>query len=452
MDLATLLRKSEGKTLEFKRDLSGPKGVLKTIVAFANTSGGVVLIGVQDGTGHVQGVSNPLETEERLASVICDGVLPRLVPDLEILPWRRTHVIGVEVHPSPGRPHHLVSDGPHSGVYVRVGSTNRSADADLVEELRRNARSEVYDERAMPDLHPEVVDFRVASESFASVRRLRVVDLEALRLVTTHQRRRVPTIGGVLLFGKERERYFPDAWIQAGRFRGADKSFIADRAEIRLPLPAAVDAALEFVQKHTIHGADIGAGRRKDRWNLPPVAVREAVVNAVAHSDYSQRGAPIRVSIFDDRLEIENPGMLPHGLTVEDLQRGVSKLRNRVIGRVFHELGLIEQWGSGVQRMMAACRGAGLAAPMLEEIGQRFRVTIRTAQTHETHVDPTDRAILDALAAPDGRSTRDISIVIGLTTRATRTRLSRLVDRGLVRAVGAGPNDPRRRFFSTELR
>ena len=108
---------------------------------------------------------------------------------------------------------------------------------------------------------------------------------------------------------------------------------------------------------------EIGAVRRKERWNLPPVAVREAVINAVVHADYTQRGAPIRVSIFDDRLQIENPGLLPFGLTVEDLEHGVSKLRNRVIGRVFYALGLIEQWGSGSQRMTAACRGPGSHRP-----------------------------------------------------------------------------------------
>ena len=118
--------------------------------------------------------------------------------------------------------------------------------------------------------------------------------------------------------------------------------------------------------------------RARERWNLPPAAVREAVINAVVHADYSQRGAPVRVAIFDDRLEVESPGLLPFGSTVDDLRRGISKLRNRVIGRVFHELGLIERWGSEVQRMMAACREAGLAEPEPEEIETRFRVTLRT--------------------------------------------------------------------------
>jgi predicted HTH transcriptional regulator len=173
-------------------------------------------------------------------------------------------------------------------------------------------------------------------------------------------------------------------------------------------------------------------------------------VNAVAHADYAQRGAPIRIAMFDDRLEVENPGLLPFGLTVDDLYRGVSKLRNRVIGRVFHELGLIEQWGSGIQRMAAACREAGIGPPVLEEVGIRFRVTFHTTRNGPRSTDAADQTILDVLADGEGRSTREIADAIGLTSRATRTRLARLVENGLVREVGTSPKDPRRQYFATE--
>ncbi len=442
-----MLKRPEGKTLEFKRDLSTPEGVLKTIVAFANTAGGALLLGVEDKSRHVRGILEPLDLEERLANLISDLIVPRVVPDLEILPWRRTQVLAVQVYPSPSRPHYLKREGLGGGVYVRVGSTNRQADRELIEELRRFARGEAFDEQPMPGLDSEALDFRAASESFASVRKLGRGDFETLRLVTTHQGRKVPTVGGMLLFGQDRERHFPDAWIQAGRFRGTDKSRIIDRAEIHSLPVRAIEEAIAFVQKHALRGAEIGAVRRRERWNLPPAAVRETVINAVAHADYAQRGAPVRVSIFDDRLEVENPGLLPFGLTVEDLQRGISKLRNRVIGRVFHALGLIEQWGSGVQRMTAACREAGLAAPVFEEIATRFRVTLSTERVGPAVLDRTDQAIFDALAGGGGRLTSEIAEAIGLTPRATRTRLARLVGRGLVREVGSGPQDPRRRYF-----
>ncbi|MBE3064496.1 MAG: putative DNA binding domain-containing protein [Spirochaetes bacterium] len=450
MELVDLLKRPEGKTLEFKRDISSPDGALKTIVAFANTAGGTLLIGVEDKSGHVRGVVQVLDLEERLANLISDLVAPRLVPEIEILPWRRTQVLAVQVYPSSTRPHHIRREGPEAGVYVRVGSTNRRADRELIEELRRFSRGEAFDEKPMPGLDSEALDFRAASESFAAVRAITRRDLETLRLVTDHQGRKVPTVGGMLLFGRDRERHFPDAWIQAGRFRGADKSGIRDRAEIHSFPVCAIEAAIAFVEKHAMHGAEIGAVRRKERWNLPPVAVREAVINAVAHTDYSQRGAPIRVSIFDDRLEVENPGLLPFGLTIEDLHHGISKLRNRVIGRVFHTLGLIEQWGSGVQRMTAACTEMGLAPPRLEEIATRFRVTIFTERVGPPTLDKTDQSIVGALAGRKGLLTSEIAGMIGLTPRATRTRLARLVGSGLVREVGTGPQDPKRRYFRAE--
>jgi hypothetical protein len=137
-------------------------------------------------------------------------------------------------------------------------------------------------------------------------------------------------------------------------------------------------------------------------------------------TDYAQRGAPIRLSIFDDRLEVENPGLLPFGLTIEDLPHGVPKLRNRVIGRVFHALGLIEQWGSGILRMTAACRAAGLGSPIFEELATRFRVTIPTILVGPPVVDETDRAILESLGGGRGRE------------------------------IGTGPQDPKRRYFLAE--
>ena len=97
------------------------------------------------------------------------------------------------------------------------------------------------------------------------------------------------------------------------------------------------------------------------------------------HADYSQRGAPIRIAFFDDRIEIENPGVLVPGMTIEDMRQGVSKIRNHVIARVFRELGLIEQWGSGVPRMFSEAEEKGLPAPQIAEIGMRLRFIVPLA-------------------------------------------------------------------------
>lgn len=167
MDLPAVLKRSEGKTLEFKRDLSSPDGVLKCLVAFANTAGGVLLIGVEDGTKHVRGVPDSLATEERLANLIADTIRPRLLPEIEILRWRNLNIVAVQVFASNTRPHFLERLGPEDGVFIRVGSTNRKADALQIQELRNLSRPGTFDEEAIPELRSEAIDFRAASELLA---------------------------------------------------------------------------------------------------------------------------------------------------------------------------------------------------------------------------------------------------------------------------------------------
>jgi predicted HTH transcriptional regulator len=448
MNLAELLGRREGKTLEFKRDLSSPEGVLKAVVAFANTSGGTILLGVEDGTNKVRGIRDVLAEEERLANLISDSITPKLVPTIEVLPWRKTQVLAVEVHPSSSRPHHLNRLGPEAGVLVRVGSTNRRADEFLIDDMRRYSRVSSFDEQPMPDLNSEVIDFRVASEYFKPFRKLTKEGMETLRLTVRYQGRVVPTIGGVLLFGKERFQHFPDAWIQAGRFAGTDRRRILDSTEVRTYLPGAAEEAIAFLHKHMKREAVIGAVKRTDRWTFPEVALREIVMNAILHADYAQRGAPIRIALFDDRLEVENPGLLPFGLTIEEIQKGSSRVRNRVIGRIFQELGLVEQWGSGIQRMNAACRDHGLDPPHFEEIGTHFRVTLSAVRSHAPAMDERGRAILKALGRfPKGLSTSQIAQRLGVSPRATRTRLALLVERGFVTEIGSSPQDPHRRYY-----
>ena len=112
----------------------------------------------------------------------------------------------------------MKSLGPKEGVFVRVGSSNRNADQSLIDEFRRYVRDEAFDEMPMPDIKAKNIDFQAASEAFSGIRKLRSKDLHTLHLVTRYQGREVPTVGGIILFGKDRERHFSDAWIQAGLF------------------------------------------------------------------------------------------------------------------------------------------------------------------------------------------------------------------------------------------
>jgi len=442
--LSELLSQHEGKTLVFKRDLSSPAGVIKTIVAFANGAGGMILIGVEDQTRHVRGVPEPTKEGARLESMIVDRIEPRLVPEIQILSWRKTHLLAARVFPSSSRPHYVKKLGPEAGTFVRIGSSSRRADPAQIEEIRRFARGATFDEEPRPGLNTEAIDFRAASEYFKPIRKLKRSDLRTLGLTTRHQRREVPTNGGILLFGTDRSDVFPDSVARAGCFAGADRAEILDTAEFPMHLPGAIEAVLRFIRRNTRKSLVVDDLRHEEVSEYPLVAVREAVANAIVHADYSQHGSRIRIAIFENRLEIDNPGGLPPGLTIDDIRRGVSKLRNRVIGRVFHELRLIEQWGSGIPRMVSTCREAGLPEPMFEEIGAGFRVTLFRERSAPLDLDGLDQAVLDFVKDRSGASTRDIAVRIDRTPRATRARLRRLLDLGVLVVVGKGPRDPQR--------
>lgn len=487
MDIAHLLKQPEGKTLEFKENLNSPRGVLRAIVAFANTAGGTVIIGVEDKTKHVCGVESPHDLEEKLANLIDDSIDPQILPEIEVVPWRKLYLLVVQVFPSSARPHYLKQEGAEKGVYIRVGSTNRLADAIMQTELQRVKVEDSFDKQPISASSSEAIDFQVAAELFAPVKKLTQVDLESLDLVTKYQEKKVPTAGGLILFGKDRLKHFPDAWIQVGRFAGVTKTKIFDTQEITSYPILAIDEVMNFIKKHAMRGIEIpgtvsglssrfesfnasfsgsgsgpktgsfsgsGSGpkisslsRHTETWSLPLTAVREAIINAVVHADYAQRGAPIRLSIFDDRIEIENPGLLLFGLTVDEIKQGVSKLRNRVIGQVFHRLGLIERWGSGVRRIMDSCKELGFAEPLFEEIGTHFRVTIFTQSVTAPSLDEIEYAIIEVLKDRNGLSTKEISEKIGKSVRATRVRLNVLIEKGLIIIVGSGVNDPQRRYF-----
>jgi predicted HTH transcriptional regulator len=308
MSLVELLARQEGKDLEFKQDLSSPDAVLRSIIAFANTSGGTMLIGVEDETRRVCGLKDVLLEEERLTNLISDQIEPRLVPEIEILPWRRTNILAVQVYPSPNRPHYLKKLGFPEGVFVRVGSTNRKADPGLIEEMRRFTRQESFDEQPVPGLNSEAIDFRVTSELFAPHRKLQRADLRALRLLTKHQRREVPTVGGLLLFGRDSDRreFFPDAWIQAGRFAGTDRRRILDSAEIRSALVQAIEEAIAFVRKHLAREPSSGkcSGLRSGRCRQWRYAKQSSTLLSMPIIRSAARPSEWRSSMIDWRSRI----------------------------------------------------------------------------------------------------------------------------------------------------
>ncbi len=294
------------------------------------------------------------------------------------------------------------------------------------------------------DLKPELVD-----RFFKGIKRKESEEkLRFLGVLTISARRVVLSLGGLLLFGKNdrRNQLVPDARVRCARFLGDDKTNILDRYEVEGTLLDAVDEVPKFIARNTRLTAQIREIRRKDIPEYPLIAVRESLINALVHADYSITGSHIQIAIFDNRLEIQNPGMLPFGFTMEDFKSGVSRIRNRVIARTFHELNLMEEWGSGYRRIIEACRSGGYPEPKWEELGTMIRVTFfphsqsllpgKTARTlvTEEEMREIEKAILSLFKKGDLLPFREIfkKIKPPISERSLRYSLARLKEQGLL--------------------
>jgi len=362
----------ESKTLELKRDLSSPTGPLRTITAFANSAGGRLVIGIAD-DGTVVGVEDPLAEEERVASLIDDWISPQLVPAIDLVPLADKTVLVVDVPLSTRRPHYITRQGPEAGVYVRLGSSTRQADPALVAELERNAHGIAFEN--LPEPRATLTDLDLSALAELRGRATDTDDLLALGLAAKQGDQIVPTYAGILSACPDPTRFLPSAWVQCGRLRGPHGTDIFDQVEIHGPMPLAVDQAVEFLLKHAYKTAVFGRVRRRDVYSIPVEPVREVIVNALVHAGYAERGTPIRIGFYDDRIQVDSPGLLLPGMTTDTMRR-VSRLRNPALARVFREAGIMEQWGTGVQRVFEQIAEAGLPEPLIEEIQDRVRVTI----------------------------------------------------------------------------
>lgn len=298
-------------------------------------------------------------------------------------------------------PFFVKAEGLEEGVYIRLGSTNRQAGPEILAEMQRFISGLSFDQLPCPDLTPADLDPERLQRFFAqSGRKPSEEHLVTLGVLTPQAGRLTPSHGGLILFGRDaaRQRVFPDASVSCARFRGTSKTDFLDRITFEGTVLEALDDAPKFIRRNTRLAARITSMRRQDIPEYPEVALREVLVNAIAHADYSLTGMRIRVAIYADRMEIENPGMLPFGMTLDDLKAGVSRIRNRVIARVLRELGLLEEWGTGYRRVTEDCRTGGYPAPEWEERGPALRVVF---QPHPDVVAEGDETVNVSDASAD---------------------------------------------------
>lgn len=282
MNIPDILIRPEGKTLEFKRDISSLKPILKTLVAFANTAGGILIIG-RGGDETVHGVPDVLQAEERLASAIADSIRPAMMPEIEIYSHKDKTLLILRVSHWKG-PFYLKAEGPEKGVYVRLGSTNRQAGPEILSELQRSMQNRSYDQLPCPDLSVEAMDIEKVQRVFtAAGQQVDKKKLQSLGLLVPNAGGLSVSNGGLILFGLDnvRQRYFPDARVSCGRFRGTDKTEFIDRMDIAGSVLNAIDEVPHFIRRNTRLAAKIENMHRQDIPEYPELAIREVLVNAL---------------------------------------------------------------------------------------------------------------------------------------------------------------------------
>ncbi len=351
-------------------------------------------------------------------------------------------------------PFYIKKLGVPKGVYIRLGSTTRPAGPEIIAEIKRSVTNQSYDQQAIPDLSKNALDLEKAKKAFKTVgKEMSEKKLQSLGILVPSNHGLVPSIGGLILFGKkkQRENYIPDARVKGARFHGKDKTNILDQYEIEGTILDALDEVPKFIARNTRLAARIQKLRRKDIPEYPEIGLREIIVNALVHADYSILGSTIQIAIFNDRLEVQNPGMLPFGFTMEDLKAGVSRIRNRVLAKVFHELKLMEEWGSGYKRVIEACHRYDYPEPEWVEQGTSIRVifysqkkTQSIQKTKPLKKELTDRqkAILALFKKSKSLPFRNIynDLPTKISERMLRYELSQLKKMGLLISKGKGPS------------
>lgn len=382
MKLQSFLQSGESETLEFKEKFDDR--TVESAVAFANAKGGMILIGVSD-KGNITGVDIGKETLAKWANQISDKTEPKLIPEIEVLEFEGKKVVVANVPEYPIKPVSV-----RGRCFKRVNNSNRSMNSQEIAEMHLQSTGMSWDRfpaagKSLEDLDLEKVS-RYIRKARVSGRKgfgeeedpIRV--LEKMELVKDGK----PTWAAGLLFCKDGKRFLSQAVIHCGRFK--DQTLVIDDRLIEGTLFEQVEEAMGFVRKNTnVKFVMTGKPEREEVWDYPLEAVREAVINAVCHRDYTIM-SHIEIRIYDEELIVWSPGGLPLGFTMEDLFKPhASKLRNKGIAEVFFDTKIIEQWGSGIEKIQNYCREAGLPEPVFEEY-QGFRVIFRRGIFNEEYL------------------------------------------------------------------
>jgi ATP-dependent DNA helicase RecG len=349
------MQRTESETLEFKASFGEWKEAIRTLCGFANKDGGTVVVGF-DNLGDHTNLRVGSHTIEDFVNKLKTNTDPVLYPSICVRTFALGEIVEISIPRSDYKP--VFAFGK---AYSRVGRSTVQLSA---AEIREMSRANMLPDFDRQPSSVSLTDFMVDNEV---VKRMQAVDplftfprsLIDLNLMNDQ----VLLNAAYLCFAKENKRY-ANAIVKAARFKGNDVVTFIDMKEFTSNLVVAVDDVLAFVMKHTDMSVVIeNKPTRTERWDYPIPALREAIINAIVHRDYSDSGN-IQVRIFDNRLELWSPGTLPSEIPLEDI--GVSNRsipKNRLLADVFHHLKLIERWGTGFSRIIDLCIDHGIGKP-----------------------------------------------------------------------------------------
>lgn len=374
MDIIERIKKGEGKTLEFKEKMPSGDQIAKTLTAFSNTAGGKIVIGVNS-ANEITGIDCDAKTEyqDKISNIIHDMIHPALMPEIYSYNIDGKNILIIEVFPGPLKPYFIKSRGKSDGVYIRIGATNKKADSEYIQELERQRKNISYDEeiaQADESKDFDAASFRKLIGEMTGKKNITERELLNLKLLKDVNGRKKVTNAALILSGTA-----PHSRIKCARFKGDSVSVFIDRKDLDGDIFAQLDDAVKFLKFNlNLKGEIKNDLRRKDSYEIPIEALREALINAIVHRDYAITGSDIKISVFEGTVEILSPGSLPNAITIEEILRGRSEIRNRVLARIFKEANMIEQWGTGVRRIIKSCSDAGLRPPEFIETGNFLTV------------------------------------------------------------------------------
>ncbi len=438
----------ENDTLETKRQLPSGSKLATEVIAFSNTKGGKIVIGYDEKSQSITGVIPDQKIEEKIANFIHDHCEPQVSYTISYESVQNKTLLIIDVPASSSKPHYLKSKGLVQGTYVRVGSTCRMADQETLARLIREGKNISFDSEPVSCTaglnHDRIRRFLEERKRRLGAKVTRITPhlLEDLNL---HKQGK-QTVAGCLLF-HDSPQDIPElnhAFIKAARFKGNHKGTFLDQAEIEGCLPDQIDGTVKFVLGNIHLSGKIKGTKRVDRYDYPPDIIREAVVNAVIHRDYSIAGACILLAVYDNRLEVTSPGGLAGQVTVENISDRQYN-RNPIIAKRMFEMAYFDSWGQGIDLILEWSRNCNAKMPEFTDAYDQFTLTLypenslRHGPTDgESPLPRLEKDVLSYVNRNKRVTNRDIRQAFGCSKTQAQVVLRKLKEQNLIKVHGQG--------------